>query len=189
MSDCWSRGMLNFESLEMGLGLVSPTHYVHDFSRKIFLMLYSINWANFIAWLPLLLEILGGTRIVIIYFPVFDVINFWINLNVLIMPFSYLTKKSEQKFKYLNNEKSFQIEIKSIFHHFERAFSCDILCQTCECAFKWTWPKVVSENYPRQLCMQTITKFLLAYSSRKNIFIGQNFKCAHVICDFWSSLH
>ena len=32
-----------------------------------------------------------------------------------------MPKKSRQKFKYLDNEKSFQDEIKSIFHHFERA--------------------------------------------------------------------
>ena len=31
-----------------------------------------------------------------------------------------MTEKSRQKFKYLDNEKSFQDEIKSIFHHFSR---------------------------------------------------------------------
>ena len=30
-----------------------------------------------------------------------------------------MTKKSRQKFKYLENEKSFYDEIKNIFHHFE----------------------------------------------------------------------
>ena len=48
--------MLNFDFLVKGLGIVSPAHFVYDFSTKMFLMLYSIN---FIAWLPLLLEILG----------------------------------------------------------------------------------------------------------------------------------
>ena len=33
--------MLNFDFLEKGLGIVSRPHFVHDFSRKIFLMLYS----------------------------------------------------------------------------------------------------------------------------------------------------
>ena len=33
-----------------------------------------------------------------------------------------MTKKSRQKFKYLENEKNFQDEIKSIFHHFKKAF-------------------------------------------------------------------
>ena len=32
-----------------------------------------------------------------------------------------MTKKSRQKFKYLENEKSFYDEIKNIFHHFWRA--------------------------------------------------------------------
>ena len=35
--------MLNFDFLEKGLGIVSPPHTAYDFSRKIFLMLYSIN--------------------------------------------------------------------------------------------------------------------------------------------------
>ena len=48
--------MLNFDFLEKGLVIVSPTHVVHDFSRKIFFMLYSINRPNFIVRLPLLLD-------------------------------------------------------------------------------------------------------------------------------------
>ena len=34
-----------------------------------------------------------------------------------------MTKKSRQKFKYLESEKSFYDETKSIFHHFKRALS------------------------------------------------------------------
>ena len=45
--------MLNFNFPEKGVGLVFLLHFVYDFSRKMFLMLYSIN-------LPLLLEILGN---------------------------------------------------------------------------------------------------------------------------------
>ena len=40
-----------------------------------------------------------------------------------------MNKKSRQKLKYLKNEKSFCREIKSIFHHFQRAFSCQKLSQ------------------------------------------------------------
>ena len=47
-----------------------------------------------------------------------------------------MTKKSRQKFKYLENEKSFYGEIKSIFHFFKKAFRCQKLSQTLECAFK-----------------------------------------------------
>ena len=35
--------MLNFDFLEKGLGIVSPSHFVYDFSRKMFLELYSTN--------------------------------------------------------------------------------------------------------------------------------------------------
>ena len=86
------------------LGVVSLSHFVYDFSRKIFLMLYSINWPNS---LPLLLEILVNMCIAIVYEPGCDIIDFEINLIFLIKPFSYMTKKSRQKFKYLENEKSF----------------------------------------------------------------------------------
>ena len=84
----------------------SPPHFVYEFSRKIFLMLFSINWPNFIFWLPLLLEILANMCIVIICRPVCDIINFEINLGFLIKPFFYKTKLSGQKRKYLKNEKS-----------------------------------------------------------------------------------
>ena len=40
--------MLNIDFIEKGLGIVSLPHFVYDLSRKIFLMLYSINWPNFI---------------------------------------------------------------------------------------------------------------------------------------------
>ena len=42
---------------------------------------------------------------------------FLINLS------SYTTKKSRQKFRYLEKEKSSSDEIKGIFHHFKRVFS------------------------------------------------------------------
>ena len=50
--------MLNFDFSEKGLGLASPPRFVYDFSKKMFLMLHSINWRDFIVWLPLLVEIL-----------------------------------------------------------------------------------------------------------------------------------
>ena len=59
------------------------------------------------VWLFLILEILGNMRIAIVCIPGCDVINFEINLVFLIKPFFYMTKKLKQKFKYLENEKSF----------------------------------------------------------------------------------
>ena len=46
--DYWPRDMLNFDILEYGLRIVSPPHFVYNFSRKMFIMLYSIKWHNFI---------------------------------------------------------------------------------------------------------------------------------------------
>ena len=40
---CRSRDMLNFNFSEKGLGLVSPPHFVRDYSRQMFLMLHSIK--------------------------------------------------------------------------------------------------------------------------------------------------
>ena len=77
--------MLNFDFLEKGLGIVSLPHFVYDFSRKVFLILYSINWPNFIAWLPLLLEILVNMCIAIVCKPGCDVIDFEIDLIFRVM--------------------------------------------------------------------------------------------------------
>ena len=76
--------MLDFEFLDKSLAIVSPAHFVYDFSTKMFLMLYSINKPNFIAWFPLLLEILGNMCIAIVCEPGCDVMNFDINLIFLI---------------------------------------------------------------------------------------------------------
>ena len=46
--------------------LVSLPHFMRYFRSKIFFLLYSINWPNFIVWLPLTREILGNMCIVII---------------------------------------------------------------------------------------------------------------------------
>ena len=46
-------------------------------------------------------------------FSGFDFTNFEIT------PVVYMTKNTRQKFHYLENKKSFQHEIKNIFHHFK----------------------------------------------------------------------
>ena len=50
-------------------------------------MLCSINGSNFIAWLPLVLEIFGNTCIAIVSYPGCDVMDFEINLTFVIEPF------------------------------------------------------------------------------------------------------
>ena len=99
--------MLKFGFSENGLGIVSPSHIAYDLSRKMFLTLYSINGPNFTVSLPLPLAIFGNMHIVIVYFPGCQGINFEINLIFSIKPFFYMTKKSRQKLKCLENEKSF----------------------------------------------------------------------------------
>ena len=57
--------------------------------------------------------------IAIVFKPACDVIKFEIKLIILIKPFFYMIKKSRQKLKYIENEKSFRGEIKSIFTIFK----------------------------------------------------------------------
>ena len=106
---CWSRDRLNFEFLEKSLGIVSPAHFVHDFSREMFLMLYSFNCPDFIIWLSSLLDISRNMCIAIL---------FEIKLIFLIKPFFCMTKKTRQKFKCLEIEKRFYGEMKKIYRHF-----------------------------------------------------------------------
>ena len=72
---CWSWDMFNFDSLEKPLGLVSSPQSVYNFSRKIFLVLYSIIWQNFIVWLPSLIEILGNMCVEGFCFPIYNVLK------------------------------------------------------------------------------------------------------------------
>ena len=55
-TNCESRDLLNFDFLEKGLGLVLQTQFLDNCLKKTLLMLYSINWPNFISRLPLLLH-------------------------------------------------------------------------------------------------------------------------------------
>ena len=93
--------MTLFFFLKGGLGLASQSHFLHDFWKKIFFTLYAIKWQNLIAWLPLLLEILGNMCIIITCFPVCDVINFEITFSFLISSHFPIWPKRQ------DNEKSF----------------------------------------------------------------------------------
>ena len=100
-----------FWFLEKSLGIVSPPDFMNDFSRKKFLILYSVNWPNFIVWLPVLLEILDNMCIAILCFPGWDVISVETDFTFQVELFFYVTKKSREKFKHLENEKRFLGEI------------------------------------------------------------------------------
>ena len=98
-----------FLKRKRGLELVSLPHFLHDFWRKIFLMLYFINWPSFIAWFLLLLEMWGNICIVSICCPVYHVTNFEINRSFDIKPFFYITKKSGQNENISRTKKAFNI--------------------------------------------------------------------------------
>ena len=123
----WSRDMLNFGFLEKGLGQVSPPHFLYDFSRKMFLMLYSIKWLNFIVQLSLLLEILDSICIAVVCFPGCDAINSEINLVSLIKPFFYMTKKSSRFSTWQKSQdKNLNIlRTKAAFKVIQKVFSID----------------------------------------------------------------
>ena len=115
-SNCWSRDMLNFSFSEKDLELFLRYILYMIFQKKnFFFMLYSLNWPNFIAWLSLFLNIFGTICVTVVCLPGCDVINFQIILIFLIKPFCYKTKKSKEKLKYLENEKSYSGEKKAFF--------------------------------------------------------------------------
>ena len=89
----------------------------------MFLMLRSINW-------PFHCLIAFTSRDIVQYVYYNCLLT---RLIFLIKSFWYMTKRSRQTLKYFDNEKSFWGGIKSIFHHFWRAFSCQKLSQTWEC--------------------------------------------------------
>ena len=86
--------MLNFGFLDKDLRIGSPAHFVYDFLTEMFFMLYSINLANFIAWLFLLLEMLGNICIAIVFF--IQAVTSWI-LIFLIKPFFPQDQKVKTK--------------------------------------------------------------------------------------------
>ena len=72
--------MLKFDFLEKFLGLVSPPYFVYVFSRKFIIMLYSINWSNFIVWLCFPFQIWRNMSIKTVCNSDSDFINFENNL-------------------------------------------------------------------------------------------------------------
>ena len=92
-----------FKDIKRGLELIYLLYFLHNFWRKIFLLLYSINWPNFIVWLLLLCEILGNMSIAIVFKPGWDVMNFENNLIFLIKPF-FLHDKNVMTKTFLENK-------------------------------------------------------------------------------------
>ena len=76
---CFCLFLKVFRKTKRGVELVSLSHFLHDFWRKLFLTLYFISWSSF----PLLLEILNNMCIITISYPVCGLINFETNLSFL----------------------------------------------------------------------------------------------------------
>ena len=152
------RRYAQFWFLWKGLGLVLPPHFLYDFLRKMFFLLYSINWPSLIACLPLLIEMLGNMCIAIICSLVCDATYFEINLSFLIKPFSYMTKKSRNR--YLAKERSFKHEIKSIFHHFQKpSIEADFLeseSPTLNELINFYSPRKNQQNRGRIICLNLL---------------------------------
>ena len=83
---------------------------LHLILCMIFLLLYFINWPDFIFWLPLLTEILNNICIVITCCLVCDVINFENNLRFIIKPFFYITKSQDKSLNISSTKKAFHIK-------------------------------------------------------------------------------
>ena len=125
-SACWSKKFLNFGFLEKGLGIVFLSNLCTIFQEKYLS-------CNFIAWLPLRLEILVNMCSAIFRWKGCDFMNFENNFIFLIRSLLYTTKKYRQKIKYLENKESIKSEVNSIFLSFSRGFQLPKLSQTWEC--------------------------------------------------------
>ena len=119
--------MPNFYFLYKSLGLIFPSHFVYDFSRKVFSMLCSINWPNIVVWLPLLLGIFGNMCVVITCFPVFHVTDFEINLAFVSSRFPTWSKNSGQ-----NTAQKMKFSITDFFRWPDPLFPADLVTFTEE---------------------------------------------------------
>ena len=115
----------------------------------MFLMLYFINWSNFIVWLLLLLEIFDNMCMAIVCFPGCDVMNFEINLILLIKILIILRKKRVLKVKL----KAFFIILKvlSVAKNFLRPVSTPLtgvlIYSLTICVLEDGFKDICSENF------------------------------------------
>ena len=105
--DYWSRYMFNFNFPEKGLGLVSPRHFMNDFSW-MFLIIYSINWPD------CLINSISGDTGQYVYYICFLTrlwcLKFAINQIFLIKPFCYMTKIPDKNLNSLRTKRAFEVK-------------------------------------------------------------------------------
>ena len=111
--------MLNFDFSNEDLGLVSPHRCVHFLSRKMVLMLYSINWPNFIVWLPYFLRYLAIYVFVIVCYPICDVMNFEIYLSFSSSRFPTWPKLQNKNWNISRTKRAFKVKWKVFFMIFK----------------------------------------------------------------------
>ena len=104
-----------FLKRKRGPELVSQPHFLYDFWRKIFLILYSINWPSFIVLLSLLFKMSGNMFNMIVCVPVCDVISIEIYVSFLIKSISYKSKRRGKNLNILRMERAFKMKKKSCF--------------------------------------------------------------------------
>ena len=104
------------------------------FPEKCFSYYFLLTDQISLSEFPLFLEILDNICIAIVYFPGCDVIYFETNVIFLIKLFFYMTKNSKEKFKYLENGKSFEGELKKHFSVFLKCFQSPKNCFSCQSA-------------------------------------------------------
>ena len=109
-SDCWSRDTLNFDFLKKGFGLVSRIcvwFFKKNISQILFYQLTKfhclIAFTSWDIWQYVYYKGLLSTL---------WRLNFEVYRNFLTKQFSYMTRNSEQKVKYLKNEKSWNKKVK-----------------------------------------------------------------------------
>ena len=113
---------INIQTIDPGSILIFSRRVLDQFPNHIFKKNFSYvifyNLTKFIVSLLLFLDILGYMCVLVICFLVCDVINFEVNHIFLFKLFFCITKIVRTKFKNFKNEKSFDGDIKNIFHYF-----------------------------------------------------------------------
>ena len=97
-------------------GISLPASFSAWFLKKLFLLLYSINWPNFVFWWSLLCEIFGNMCIVIGCYPGCNVINFEINPTFLIKLFF---QSQDKNLNILRTKRAFKKKLKVLSIIFE----------------------------------------------------------------------
>ena len=151
-----------FYFLEKGVGLVFPPHFVYDFSRKMFLMLHSINWRTFIVWLPLLLQILDNMSITIVYQAVKSW-NLKLTLSFLSSRFATRLNSQDKNLNIVRTKKAFEVKQKAFF----------IIFKGLSVAKNCLRPESVPESVPEVFRQKVFLK--ISQNSQKSTCTGVSF--------------